>query len=262
MNRNTEAFRASFDGGIRPDNVCTKGRFILEIYNGEQTKERVDILRERVAIVYYQGFGLGIMQTADEVRESLIKKGSVFFVKLDNKDIAFSIQHTMRVTIPDDRGSEKLARVLYTSSRLVLPDYQGKGIGKWTMQVEDDECKPDYFAGRSQNPAIHLGWESLSFTGEDRPIHKDYRGEDLKSRQFRTVLWALVRTSKIPVDINTGLSEGVYKEGETKGYIPDLSHERYAEINKRMLDLGLVRERGDTLYYVIERVESGKDNIE
>lgn len=258
-----EAPRALLTGNIQSDDVHIKGPLKLEIFRGDRTggKVALEALRERAAVVYYQGFGVGIMQTADEVRESLVRGGSVFFVRKDDRDIAISIQHNMRVLIPtDDRGSQRYARVTYTASRLILPAYQEQGVGKWTMEVEYNEYKPDYFVGRTQNPAIHLGWKSLPFTGEDRPIDADYRGEDLKTRQFRGIMWAVVqRTYGGEVDINTGLARSVYKEGETKGYVPNLSNQRYVEIDRRMLSLGLVRARGDTLYYVIETIEPGKD---
>ena len=259
-----EAGKASMPSNPQNENIRTCGGFTMEIFRGEQTYgRRLDELRERVARIYIRGFGLGIMQTAEEVRQSIIGEGSIFIVSKEVQDVAFSAQRLMRIPIPiDDKGSVRLARVAFTNTRLVLPEYQDKGIGKWTMNVCEEEYKPDYFAGRTQNPAIHLGWKSLPFTGEDRPIDKDFRGEDLKSRQYRAVLWAVARTSKKPVDVYTGLAEGVYKEGETRGYSPDLTNERYVEIDKRMEALGLVRADGDTLYYIIERVEPPQNNLE
>lgn len=237
--------------------IRTKDPFKLEIFKGDLTSGRqLDAVKERVALVYHTGFGTGIIQTAKEVEESMTKGGSIYIVSKDGFDIAFSIQRLMRIQIPiDDKGSERLCRAVYTFSRLVLPAYQQDGVGKWTMEVEDEEYKPDYFTGRSQNPSIHLGWKSLLFTGEDRPIDRDYKGNDLRSRQYSAVMWGVVtRTSKMPVDINTGLAKDVYKEGETGGYKPDLSNLEYARIDQRMGRLGLVRANGDTLYYVIERV--------
>ncbi len=261
-----EAQKASVYGKVESNTVRTKGPFRLEIFRGDQTTGRsLEALRERVAVVYHQGFGIGIMQTAEEVRESMIKGGSIFIVSKGEKDVAISVQHIMRFPIPadDDRGSERWVRVMFTSSRLVLNQYQEKGIGRWTMAVSDQEYKPDFFAGRSQNPAIHLGWEGLPFTGEDRPIHNDYTGDDLRSRQFRAVMWTVAkRISTRPIDINTGLAEYVYKEGETRGYTPDLGNDRYNEIDQRMKDLGLVRTNGDTLYYVIERINPSQESEE
>lgn len=264
MANDIEASRASVYGDIQPDDVRIRDPFTLEIFKGHQTRGRfaLEALRERAATVYYKGFGIGIMQTAEEVGESLIRGGSAFFVRIDKQDIAISIQYPMRVAIPiDDRGSERWAKALYTASRLVLPEYQEQDIATWTMEVQDEEYRPDYFVGRTQNPVIHLAWKSMPFTGEDRPIDKDYTGEDLKSRQFRAILEVVAkRTTNRLVHPDSGLAKYVYKEGETKGFTPNLSNERYVEIDNRMKALGLVRSHGDTLYYTIERVEPTQNN--
>lgn len=211
-------------------------------------------LKLRAAALNRIVFEMGSVQTANEVRYHM-KLGSlsssISFAVRNGEDIGFCIQRFIKIPLQDkDNTLPRTVKVVFTPLRGVVD--QGRGIGTQLLRDGHEihlSSKPDCYVGRTQDEIVFASLEKSELFDEILPIDGDFKdGSDPQQVIWRIALGSIYAINA-PTDIRTGLAKGVYPEGETGGYVLDLSHPRITRIHERFNELGLVKSQGDALYY-------------
>lgn len=217
-------------------------------------------LQGRAAAVYARVFRLGILQTADEIYHQMQRdpsyRRSITFATLNARDVGFLIQGLEEIPVQDGRKVRKVP-VLVNASRAVDSRHQDKHIGTALLIKGNEEYSKDhplYNAGRTQVEPIIASLQASDLFDEIMSFNRRFKGVERQIVRYLANNVFLYRAAS--VDLDTGLVENAYPEGEAGGYVLDLSRPKIQRIHAWFEEIGLVDERKKEGYAVIYLAEN------
>lgn len=211
-------------------------------------------LQDRAAEVYARVFRLGILQTADEIYHHMQRdpsyRRSITFATLNARDVGFLIQGLEEVPVQEGK-KEKKVPVLLNASRAVDSRHQDKHIGTTLLIKGNEEHSKDhplYNAGRTQVEPIIASLQASDLFDEIMSFDRRFKGVERQIVRYLAGNVFLYRAASVNLD--TGLVENAYPEGEAGGYTLDLSRPRIQRIHAWFEDIGVVKKKGHAAIYL------------
>lgn len=226
--------------------IMSYGEYQLLGYKGLDFEWHMRVLASYAKLLSSEVFGMVREDAAREVMFNMSNSGSIIIatVRDTGEAVAYSTQRILEPVVDGSR-----IRVMYTSTRAVKCEHEGKGVGPATLQYAFSmHDAPDILGGRTgMAPVVELYSKSgLIAEGKLYPFDRPY-GE---SRAMQEVLKYVASQTreKHPINENTGLMEEVYDKDSDQVYDPEKASSRVQAIRERMIiEFGLRPMRGDAM---------------
>lgn len=243
------------ESSVIPDNAWVGNSYKMEFYwLKDRSAAELRSLQERAAWINDRVFHLNPLQTADEIRHHMKRErgssfSSILIATADDRDVAFCIQHRLRVVLPD--GEE--ANAIFTDLRATEVGLQGQGIGteflNRSYEMYGPLLRPRYYAGRTQDERVVASLQRSGLFGKIHPIQKRFEEGSIPQRVMLEAAGGVIYP--VPVDRITGVVKGVYPEGRAAGDTLDLSRPRIRRLHNSITRL-VDQDNGDAFFYVAE----------
>lgn len=216
--------------------IISYGEYQLLAYRGIDFEWNVGDLGGHAKVLSARVFGLSREETAEEVAANMRNGGSIVLATLTETQEVIGYT-TSRVLQPTIEGN--LTRVHFTTTALVIPQYENKGLGTVMKQFSYSiSGSPDILGGRTRKPPVPRTYykSNLMEDGKFYPLDRLYdtsRNMQLVLRYIALQLWP-----RLKVNERTGLMEGVYKD-ELDTYDYEKASPEVQAIDVKMRALGV-----------------------
>lgn len=235
-------------------------------------RDNMDELRKR-ALTFERHFGYDDPFLIHDKVRSYVKPGTevVFAVrKMNWRDLLGSLTRrrdrysgdiavvTQDIKTIEVGGEEK--KVVAPGIRVVKPDFQQHGIGRYLAKDAIMRHQPDFVIGKSRTVHIPRMNQDIGLISGIPPIDRQ-----LTIVEERAVRQTLDKRTLDATDLRIGIAFGIYPPGDSERFMRPTNSVKGAEMYDRLRDRGFAPERGDGFVYcgVVDReavqreIESG-----
>ncbi len=206
----------------------------IELFDSQRLKVEFDTLYPQLSSIIVNALG----KTPGDLKEVVSEFEFVLAVKEMGKIVGFGGYVIEKVP--------GLGKVIYESGKMVQKNIQGKGYGtQITQRALSLHLDAKYLTFSTQNPGQILSTIRAIPDAIFAPIDIGY-DQDPDFRKDLELIFD--HTHRTNIDFSTGIRKGVYSRERFGDYEVDMTNEKIARIERRLLELGLNRDKGDGVF--------------